>query len=158
MLIEGKCHCGNIALELEWEGDPPEIPARACGCSFCVKHSGVWTSNPRSRLAITIGDANLRSKYAFGTRTAQFHVCSRCGVVPFVTSEIAGHRYAVVNVHSLENVDPSWLRHAAANFDGEDVESRLARRARNWIADVRITERGGREPTPHPDRRTPKGP
>jgi len=24
MLITGKCHCGNIALELDWEGDPPD--------------------------------------------------------------------------------------------------------------------------------------
>jgi hypothetical protein len=35
MLINGKCHCGNIAFTLGWEGEPPEIPARACGCSFC---------------------------------------------------------------------------------------------------------------------------
>ena len=60
--------------------------------------------------------------------------------MPFVTSEIANHLYAVVNVNALENVDESWLRRAAANFDGEDIESRLARRRRNWIADVRITE------------------
>ena len=79
MLISGKCHCGNITLELEWDGDPPEIPARACGCSFCMKHGGVWTSNARSRLVVTIRDASLVSKYAFGTRTATFHVCSHCG-------------------------------------------------------------------------------
>ena len=151
MLIQGKCHCGNIAFELEWEGDPPEISARACGCSFCVKHSGVWTSNPKSRLAVTFDDAALVSPYAFGTGTALFHVCSRCGVVPLVTSEIAGRVYAVVNVNALEKIDPSWLRHAAANFDGEDVESRLARRARNWIADVRITGASERRRTPQPD-------
>jgi len=23
ILIDGKCHCGNIAFELEWEGEPP---------------------------------------------------------------------------------------------------------------------------------------
>jgi hypothetical protein len=57
-----------------------------------------------------------------------------------VTSEIANHLYAVVNVNVLENVDQSWLRQATANFEGEDVESRLARRRRNWIADVRIAE------------------
>ena len=142
MLIAGKCHCGNIAFTLEWEGDPPEIPARACGCSFCVKHGGVWTSNPGSSLAVTIRDASLVSKYAFGTRTATFHVCSTCGAVPLVTSEIANHLYAVVNVNALENVDESWLCRAAANFDGEDIESRLARRQRNWIAEVRITEEG----------------
>src|SRR6478609_1900832 len=142
MLINGKCHCGNIALELKWERDPPEIPARACGCSFCVKHGGVWTSDPESRLTVAIGDASLVSKYAFGSRTATFHVCSRCGAVPLVTSEIANHLYAVVNVNVLQNIEQSRLRRAAANFEGEDVESRLARRKRNWIADVRISEAG----------------
>ena len=140
MLLNGKCHCGNIAFELELEGDPPEIPARACGCSFCVKHGGVWTSNPSSRLVVAIRDASLVSKYAFGTGTATFHICSRCGAVPLVTSEIAEHQYAVVNVNVLEDVDPSRLRPAPADFDGEDVQSRLARRVRNWIADVRIVE------------------
>jgi hypothetical protein len=123
MFITGKCHCGNIAFELEWEGDPPEIPARACGCTFCVKHGGVWTSNPNARLAVAVRDAALVSKYAFGTRTATFHVCSRCGAVPLVTSEIANHLYAVVNVNVFENVDPSRLRRATVDFEGEDVES-----------------------------------
>jgi hypothetical protein len=143
MLIDGKCHCGNIAFKLEWEGAPPEIPARACGCSFCTKHGGVWTSNPRSTLAVTVRDPGLVSKYAFGTRTATFHVCSRCGTVPFVTSEIDSHLYAVVNVNVLENVDPSWLRRASVSFEGEDAESRLARRTRNWIVNVQITEGSG---------------
>jgi hypothetical protein len=143
MLINGKCHCGNIAVVLEWEGDPPEIPARACSCSFCIKHGGVWTSNPKSRLAVAIRDGSLVSKYAFGTRTATFHVCSRCGAVPLVTSEIANHLYAVVNVNVLENIDQSWLRRGAVTFEGEDIETRLARRKRKWIADVRIITEGG---------------
>jgi len=140
MLISGRCHCGNIAFELEWEGDTAEIPARACGCSFCVKHGGVWTSNPNSRLAVAIGDTSLVSRYAFGSRTATFHVCSRCGAVPLVTSEIANHLYAVVNVNVFENVDQSRLHRAAASFEGEDIESRLARRRHNWIADVHIAD------------------
>jgi len=144
MLINGRCHCGNIAFELEWEGDPPEIPARACGCTFCVKHGGVWTSNRKAKLAVTVRDAALVSKYAFGTRTATFHVCSQCGAVPLVTSEIAKHLYAVVNVNVLEDIDPSWLRRASADFEGEDVEARLARRARNWIGEVRIVEGAAR--------------
>jgi hypothetical protein len=142
MNLSGRCHCGNIAFELEWEGDPPEIPARACGCSFCVRHGGVWTSNPRSRLTVAVSDVSLVSKYAFGTRTATFHVCSRCGIVPLVTSEISDRLYAVVNVNALENVDPTWLRRAAADFEAEDVQARLARRQRNWIADVRIVAPG----------------
>jgi hypothetical protein len=140
MLITGKCHCGNIAFDLHWEGDPPEIPARACGCSFCVKHGGVWTSDPSSRLTVRIGNVALVSKYTFGTRTATFHVCSRCGAVPLVTCEIARRVHAVVNVNALENIDPSWLRRSAASFEGEDLESRILRRQRNWMASVRIAD------------------
>ena len=142
MLIKGNCHCGNIAFELEWEGEAAEIPVRACGCTFCVKHGGAWTSNPNSRLAVAIRDISLVSKYAFGSRTAAFHICARCGAVPLVTSEIDNHLYAVVNVNVFENVDRSRLRLVAADFEGEDIDARLARRRRNWIGDVRISEGG----------------
>jgi hypothetical protein len=138
MTINGKCHCGNIAFDLEWGGDPRRIPARACDCSFCVKHGGVWTSHPGSRLTVAVRDASLASTYAFGSRTATFHVCTRCGSVPLVTSEIDNHVYAVVNVNMFENVDSTTLDRTGASFGGEDVESRLARRQRNWIADVRF--------------------
>ena len=136
MLIHGKCHCGNISFSLTWEPDPAEIPARACTCSFCTKHGGVWTSNPRGALEVIVKDPTLVSKYAFGTRTAQFHICARCGIVPIVTSRIDDHLYAVVSVNAFEDVDPSLLRRASASFDGEGQESRLARRKRNWIAIV----------------------
>ena len=101
-----------------------------------MKHGGVWTSNPKARLTVTIDNRELVSSYAFGTRTATFHICSRCGVVPIVTSEIDGRIYAVVNVNVLGNVDPASLRRASTDFEGEDLESRLGRRKRNWIAAV----------------------
>jgi hypothetical protein len=142
MLIDGRCHCGNISFALAWPADTPEIPARACGCSFCVKHGGVWTANPRASLTVVVRDRALVSEYIFGTRTAAFHVCSRCGAVPFVTSEIANHLYAVVNVNTFENVDGSSLRRVSADFEGEDVESRLARRKRNWIGEVHMGAAG----------------
>lgn len=138
MLIKGKCHCGNISFALAWEPDPSEIPARACTCSFCVKHGGVWTSNPKGALEISIADPGLVSRYRFGTKTAEFHVCSRCGIAPVVTSDIEGRAYAVVSVNAFENVDPSLLRRASATFADESEQSRLARRARNWIPQVRF--------------------
>ena len=36
----------------------------------------------------------------------------------------------------FEDVEPGRLDRAPASFDGETVESRLARRKRNWIGDV----------------------
>ena len=138
MLIRGSCHCGNVTFDLDWKGDPPEIPARACSCSFCTKHGGVWTSQPGAQLRVRLTDPSRVGRYAFGTRTATFHVCATCGVVPLVTSQIDACLYAVVNVNALENVESSWLRRATTSFDGEAIESRLARRQRNWIGDVTI--------------------
>jgi hypothetical protein len=140
MRINGRCHCGNIAFQLDWEPDPAEIQARACSCSFCIKHGGVWTSNPNASLAVQVKDPSLVSKYAFGTRTAEFHVCSRCGIVPVVTSRIDGQLFAVVSVNAFEGVDPSLLRRGPANFDGEGEESRLARRKKNWIPNVQYVQ------------------
>ena len=135
-MIRGKCHCGNISFALTWEPDPVAIPARACGCSFCTKHGGEWTSNPSGALSVTVKDASRVSKYAFGTRAAEFHTCARCGVVPVVTSLIDGKLYAVVNVNAFEGIDQSLIRRMATNFDGEDTDSRVARWKRNWIANV----------------------
>jgi hypothetical protein len=142
MRIAGSCHCRNIRFELHWLPEPVmEIPARACGCTFCTRHGGVWTSCPTGELSVSIEDDTLRSRYAFGTGTADFHVCARCGVVPVVTSRIDGTTYAVVNVNAFEGIDRSLLRQAPASFDDEDEPSRLARRQRSWIG--RVTFTGG---------------
>jgi hypothetical protein len=142
MLILGACHCGNIRYDLDWQPDPTEIPARACTCSFCLKHGGIWTSKPEAVLRVRVKDEGLVSKYRFGTATADFHVCSRCGAVPMVTCRMEDRLYAVVNVNTFDNVDESLLRRAVARFDGEDERSRLARRKRNWIADVAFVAAG----------------
>jgi hypothetical protein len=83
-----------------------------------------------------VRDPALVSLYAFETRTAEFHVCARCGVVTVAISRIAGRDHAVVNVNTFEGIDPALLQHAPATFDGEGEEQRLARRARNWIGRV----------------------
>jgi hypothetical protein len=139
VLIAGGCHCGNIRFGLTWLPEPAQIPARACGCTFCRKHGGVWTSCPGGALAVTLRDPTLVHAYSFGTRTADFHTCRACGVVPFVTSRIGGRLYAVVSVNAFEGVDPALLVHAPADFEGESEAQRLERRTRYWIGDVRIS-------------------
>jgi len=138
--ITGSCHCGNISFSLHWPGEAGEIPARGCSCTFCVKHGGVWTSNSQASLRARVTDAGLVARYAFGTETAQFLVCARCGVAPLVTSQIEGRLFAVVNVNAFDNVERSRLRIEPASFDGEDVAARLERRRRRWIPDVVLTE------------------
>ncbi|WP_197689296.1 hypothetical protein [Bradyrhizobium erythrophlei] len=87
---------------------------------------------------MSVKDRTRASKCAFGTKTAEFHVCTGCGVVPVVTSRIDGCLYPVVSVNAFENVEPALLRRAPATFEGENEQARLSRRKRNWIADVRF--------------------
>jgi hypothetical protein len=91
-------------------------------------------------LEVVVKDSRLASRYGFGTRTAEFHACTRCGVVPVVTSLIDGRLYAVVSVNAFEGVDPSLLRRGPASFDGEGTGDRLARRKRTWIPNVRFID------------------
>jgi hypothetical protein len=74
MLIDDACHCGNVSFTLEWLPAPTEIPARACGCSFCVKHGGVWTSNPKGSLQIEVKDQTLVCGERRPTSTAKARI------------------------------------------------------------------------------------
>ncbi|WP_192881031.1 MULTISPECIES: GFA family protein [unclassified Photorhabdus] len=136
MLIPGSCHCKNIEFMFNWEPEPLEIPARTCTCSFCTKHSAVWTSYPTGQLRLSIRDQKLLHKYSFETGTAQFYICSKCGIVPIVISQINGRDYAVVNVNTFEDVDPALLKYVAAKFTDESEQARLTRRQQHWIANV----------------------
>ena len=136
--ITGACHCGNVRFNLLWPEPEATIQVRECGCSFCRKHGGAWTSHRASKLSVRIENSAQVSRYNFGTKTADFHVCSVCGVVPLVSSDIEGRQYAVVNVNTFENADRFSLVASSADFDGEGVDSRLERRTRNWISSVRF--------------------
>jgi hypothetical protein len=134
--IHASCHFGNIRLTLDWPELQGPIPVRACGCSHCRKHRGVWTSHRNGRFRLSIADESRVTRYRFGTKTADFHVCSSCGVVPIVTCVLEGARYAVINVNTFDDRDGFELIEAATDFEGETTETRLARRRRNWTPEA----------------------
>jgi hypothetical protein len=134
--LTGGCHCGNIRLDLAGVPEGAVLAVRECGCSFCQKHGGLWMAPAGTRLTVAIAQPAEVARYAFGTKTAEFHVCRVCGVVPVVTSRIAGQLYAVVSVRAFEGIPPERLARRAVDFEGEETGERLARRARNWIAAV----------------------
>ena len=136
MILEGSCHCQNLAFTLDWPGEPAEIVARVCDCSFCSRHGCAWTSEPSARLRLRIEDASLLSLYAFATESAEFSICTRCGVVPLVLSRIEGGVYAVVNVNTFTNLEAGRIRRLPLRLGDEALETRLARRKLRWIADV----------------------
>jgi hypothetical protein len=140
--IHGSCHCGNIRTTLEWPDSGTVIPVRACGCGLCTKHGAAWTSHPNGRFSLRIADDSRVTRYQFGTKTADFHVCLTCGVIPIVTCIIDGARYAVINVKTFDNIDRPQFVETATNFEGESTESRLARRRCNWTPEATGSEGG----------------
>ena len=88
--------------------------------------------HPDGRFDLQIADASQAIPYRFGTKTADFHICLTCGVLPIVTCMIEGGQYAVVNANTFDDVDRSQLVETETDFDGETTDNRLARRQRNW--------------------------
>jgi hypothetical protein len=103
---------------------------------------GSYTSHRDAHLHAVLSEPEFVSRYRFGTRTAEFYVCSRCGAVPFVTSLIDDRLYAVVNVNTFVGVDRSSFSESVTDFDGESVDGRLERRAKSWIPNVSVREGG----------------
>ena len=134
--FHGSCHCGNIRIAFDWPESGPTIPVRACGCALCRKHGAVWTSHPEGRFHLRIADDSRATRYRFGTKTADFHICATCGAVPIATCIIEGARYAVVNVNTFDDVDRAQLVQTPRDFEGETTDDRLARRRRSWTPEL----------------------
>lgn len=137
MELHGSCHCGNIRYVLAWPGDPAAILGRGCSCSFCTRHGAAWTAHPDAELLIEAADPTAISRYAFETKTAEFWVCTRCGIAPVCTSRIDGRDHAVVNVNTFDDATIP-VEQAPVSFDGEDESRRLQRRKERWIGSVRF--------------------
>jgi len=138
MRFHGQCHCGNISFTYEVSDAEAQLPVKVCICSFCRKHGGLYTTQPDGILNATFEDGSAVTRYRFGTNTADFYICNRCSIVPFVTCEIDGNLYATVNINALEDLDVEKIAPLPVDLDDESLEERIARRKRNWAAEVNI--------------------
>jgi hypothetical protein len=80
VVYEGSCHCGAIGFRYHSARDPGSWSVRACQCAFCRAHQALTTSDPEARIEFTAIRPALLSKYRFAQHTADFLVCSQCGV------------------------------------------------------------------------------
>src|SRR5216117_1913606 len=104
-LLTGRCRCGHLELSLAASVRPERLSLRADTCSFCRTHGARTTSDPSGRVVITVHHPDELLRYRFGLETADFLVCTRCGIyVAAVVSEGASS-YATVNVDTLDAVD-----------------------------------------------------
>ena len=132
----GGCHCGNLRLTLLLSEPPEKVRLRACGCSFCRAHSTRTTSDPKGSVEVWADDWSLVEPYRFGTGTADFLLCRRCGVYIGAFCETADGRRAVINTNALEDRARFAGGPIPYDHEGETLEARLARRAANWTPAV----------------------
>jgi hypothetical protein len=132
----GGCHCGNIHVRLRLSKAPAENPLRACACGFCRAHQTRTVADPAGLFEVSADDWALVERYRFGSRTADYLVCRRCGVYVAALCETSTGLRAVVNINCLSDRDQFSQTPSMPDYEGEAVAARLARRAANWMPAV----------------------
>ena len=133
MLHPGGCHCGNINVQLRLSRPPDQMPLRSCSCSFCRSHATRTLSDRDGLVEVQLADNALVERYRFGSRTADYLVCRRCGSYVGAFCETKSGLRAVVNVNCLDDRASFTQLPATPDYDGEATEARLDRRATNWM-------------------------
>lgn len=133
---KGGCHCGNLRLTLRLTQAPESVRLRACGCSFCRANQTRTASDPAGACEIWADDWSGVSKYRFGTGTADFLLCRRCGIYIGAVCDTPDGTRAVININSLEDRAAFTGVPNPTSHDSETVDNRIARRAANWTPTV----------------------
>ncbi len=136
MLHSGGCHCGNIQGELRLSKPPEQMTLRSCSCSFCRSHGTRTVSDRDGSVAVSASDWSLVERYRFGSRTADYVLCRRCGVYVGALCDTSGGLRAVVNVNCLYERAAFTQAPASPDYAGETTQARLDRRATNWMPAV----------------------
>lgn len=132
----GGCHCGSITVSLRLSIAPDQALLRSCTCGFCRAHGTRTVSDRAGVVELRAADWALVERYRFGSGTADYMICRRCGVyVGAVCATRSGLR-AVVNVNCLADRAAFTRVPAAPDYDQESTEARLDRRAANWMPAV----------------------
>ena len=115
MRLQGSCHCGAVAFEVE---APTPLVALDCNCSICTKSGFLHLIVPKSRFRILRGEDRLTT-YTFNTGVAKHYFCATCGMKPFYVPR-SNPDGIDVNVRCLDPV-PSDL--VVEPFDGKNWEA-----------------------------------
>jgi hypothetical protein len=129
----GGCHCGNMRAHLRLSKLPQDTPLRACACSFCRAHQTRTVADAMGHFTLAAADWDQVERYRFGSRTADYMICRRCGVYVAAICETSMGTRAVVNINCLNDRAAFTQTPNATDYDGETDEARLARRAINWM-------------------------
>jgi hypothetical protein len=88
--------------------------------------------DPHGSVKIWAEDWSLVEPYRFGSGTAEFLICRRCGVYIGAVGETAAGIRAVINTTCLDDRAAFIGQPIPVDHDGEATDDRLARRSANW--------------------------
>lgn len=92
----GSCHCGLVRYQVH-KSEAISILVD-CDCSVCRRQGFIHTPVENDELEVVSGEETL-SSYQFGSMTANYWFCRRCGCNPFNRSRNNPQRYSV-NIRS----------------------------------------------------------
>jgi hypothetical protein len=135
--VNGGCHCGNIAAEVELTAAPETYLPRGCDCDFCRKHGAAWLSDAKGSLLIQIKDPQESSTYRQGSEQAEFFLCRNCGVLVVVLYQGSQRLYATVNVKALDST-VKFGAEQAVSPKKLSADEKASRWQGIWFSNVRI--------------------
>jgi len=80
---------------------------------FCRAHGASTVSDPNGHLTIRIAEPDSARRYRFGLKTADFLICTRCGVYVAAVLPDPGGAVAIVNANTFEGGSPRRARRRA---------------------------------------------
>jgi len=90
-------------------------------------------ADPEGLFEVWADDCSQVENYRFGTRSCDFLICRSCGVFIAAVSELPAGAQAVVNINCLSDRQRFTSAPVVHDFDDETIETRLSRRAANWM-------------------------
>jgi hypothetical protein len=114
IILSGACHCGAIRFAAEL---PLGLAsARRCTCSICRMRGAVVVTGSITGFRLLEG-ADKLATYQFGTRIAEHHFCSACGIYTHHKRRSNPEQFGI-NVASLDGLSPFDFERVTVN-DGE---------------------------------------
>lgn len=87
---------------------------------------------PDATIKFTASRPGALQPYRFALETADFLLCRHCGVYLGAVIKTPSGTFGIVNTRALEPQSAELQTAVPSCYDGEDAQSRIARRERRW--------------------------
>ena len=140
MSMRGSCRCNNITVL--WHTVDYSVVPRACQCEYCLAKGAAYVCKSGTAVEVLVHKERLHRVIEHGSGSARFHECANCGDVVFVTADIEGEIYGVLNALCMKNT-LGFPAPVKTDFRGHSAEQKRERWRQNWCHPVTIKNPGG---------------